>query len=132
MDRLDRKFETARGMMPPPVIEQAPNASIAFIACGTSQNAVEESREQLRSEHELEISYLRVKAFPFNEEMREFVRNHERVYVVDQNRDGQLLALVRHYMPDDLVSRLRSIRYYGGLPIDARTITDDLVEQEEL
>jgi 2-oxoglutarate ferredoxin oxidoreductase subunit alpha len=132
MDRLDRKFETARGMMPPPVIEQAPNASIAFIACGTSQNAVEESREQLRSEHKLEISYLRVKAFPFNEEMREFVRNHERVYVVDQNRDGQLLALVRHYMPDDLVSRLRSIRYYGGLPIDARTITDDLIEQEEL
>jgi 2-oxoglutarate ferredoxin oxidoreductase subunit alpha len=132
MDRLDRKFETARGMMPPPVIEQAPNASIAFIACGTSQNAVEESREQLRGEHKLETSYLRVKAFPFNEEMREFVRNHERVYVVDQNRDGQLLALVRHYMPDDLVSRLRSIRYYGGLPIDARTITDDLIEQEEL
>lgn len=132
MDRLDRKFETARGMMPPPVIEQAPNASIAFIACGTSQNAIEESREQLRSEHKLETSYLRVKAFPFNEEMREFVGKHERVYVVDQNRDGQLLALVRHYMPDDLVSRLRSIRYYGGLPIDARTITDDLVEQEEL
>ncbi len=132
MDRLTRKFETARGLMPAPVIDEEPGASIAFIACGTSENAVQESRDQLRNEHKLKVSYLRVLGFPFNDDMREFVRAHERVYVVDQNRDGQLHALVRQHMPDELVSRLRSIRYYGGLPIDARTITDDLVEQEEL
>jgi len=132
MDRLTRKFETARGMMPPPVIDLASGASIAFIACGTSEGAVQESRDQLQNEHKLKTSYLRVRAFPFNEEMREFVRAHDRVYVIDQNRDGQLHALVRQYMPDELVPRLRNIRYYGGLPIDARTITDDLVEQEEL
>jgi 2-oxoglutarate ferredoxin oxidoreductase subunit alpha len=114
------------------VVDVAPGASIAFIACGTSEGAVQESRDQLQNEHKLNTSYLRVRAFPINEEMREFVRAHERVYVIDQNRDGQLHALVRQYMPDELVSRLRNIRYYGGLPIDARTITDDLVEQEEL
>ncbi len=132
MDRLCRKFETARGMMPAPVTDVAPGASIAFIACGTSESAVQESRDQLKNEHKLKMSYLRVRAFPFNEDMRDFVRAHERIYVVDQNRDGQLHELVRKHMPDELVPRLRSIRYYGGLPIDARTITDDLVEQEEL
>ena len=132
IDRLSRKFETARGMMPAPATDEADGASVAFVACGTSDNAILESREQLRSEHKLETSYLRLRAFPFPESLIEFVRKYDRIYVVDQNRDGQLHELIRNYMPAGLVERLRSIRYYGGLPIDARTITDALVEQEEL
>jgi hypothetical protein len=54
------------------------------------------------------------------------------VYIVDQNRDGQLLQLIRADCPAELVSRLRSVRYYGGLPVDARTITDSILEQEGL
>ena len=66
------------------------------------------------------------------QELVDFVRNHDRVYVVDQNRDAQLLALMRlEFDPDD-IARLRSVRYYGGLPLDARTITDDIVRQEGL
>ena len=62
---------------------------------GTSHYAVEESRDQLQTEYGIETSYLRLRAYPFNEELLDFIRRHERVYVVDQNRDAQLLALMR-------------------------------------
>ena len=58
------------------------------------------------------------------------MRRHERVYVVDQNRDGQLLMLMRMEMTPEEIAKLRSIRYYGGLPLDARTVTDEVIRQE--
>jgi len=62
----------------------------------------------------------------------DFIRRHARVYVVDRNRDEQLLALMRlEFDPAD-IAKLRSVRYYGGLPLDARTVTDEIVRQEEL
>ena len=132
MDRLARKFKTSRGKMPAPTIDEVEEASIGVIVCGTTHFAVVESREQLSSEHGLRTSYLRVRGFPFNEDIIDFIRSHDRVYIVDQNRDGQLLQLIRADCPAELVSCLRSVRYYGGLPVDARTITDSILEQEGL
>jgi 2-oxoglutarate ferredoxin oxidoreductase subunit alpha len=132
LDRLNHKFETARGMMPAPIVDQVRDAEIGFIACGTSQYAVEESREQLRDEFNLRTSYLRVRAFPFNEEVAKFIRSHDRVYVVDQNRDGQLRQLILNDIDPTLAVRLRSVRYYGGMPLDARTVTDAVAQQEGL
>ena len=132
MDRLARKFKTSRGKMPAPTIDEVEEASIGVIVCGTTHFAVVESREQLSSEHGLRTSYLRVRGFPFNEDIIDFIRSHDRVYIVDQNRDGQLLQLIRADCPAELVSRLRSVRYYGGLPVDSRTITDSILEQEGL
>lgn len=130
IDRLANKFETARKMVPAPEVRTDPDAKIGFIACGTSHFAVEESQDQLAREYELPTSYLRVKAFPFAEEVVDFIDAHERVYVVDQNRDGQLLQLLRLDQPHLEPAKLRGIRYYGGMPLDARTITDDLLRQE--
>jgi 2-oxoglutarate ferredoxin oxidoreductase subunit alpha len=62
----------------------------------------------------------------------DFIRRHERVYVIDQNRDAQLLLLMRLELDPDDIARLRSVRYYGGLPLDARTVTDEIVRQEGL
>jgi len=130
MDRLAHKFETIRKHAPKPVVDLRPNAKVGFVAFGTSQYAVEESRDQLRSEFGLETSYLRLKAFPFAQELLDFIRRHDRVYVIEQNRDAQLLSLMRmEFEPAD-IAKLRSTLYYGGLPIDARTITDDIVRQE--
>jgi len=130
MDRLAHKFQVMRRRILPPVVDYNDKARIAFVAVGTSTYAVEESRDQLKREYDIETSYLRLRAYPFNDELVQFIRRHDRVYVVDQNRDGQLLALMRlEYDPDDL-ARLRSIRYYGGLPLDARTVTDEIVRQE--
>jgi 2-oxoglutarate ferredoxin oxidoreductase subunit alpha len=130
MDRLTHKFETMRNYVPAPVVKYHESAEIGFIAAGTSHYAVDESCDQLLSEHEIPASYLRLRAYPFNAELLEFVRRHERVYVVDQNRDAQLLMLMRMEMAPEETAKLRSIRYYGGLPLDARTVTDEVIRQE--
>ena len=132
MDRLARKFESIRGAVLPPIADYNPQASIGIVACGTSHHALVESRFQLSQEFHCEASYLRLRAYPFNKDLIDFIRRHERVYVIDQNRDAQLLALMRLDLEPADVERLRSVRYYGGLPLDARTITDDIVRQEGL
>ncbi len=132
MDRLARKFETGRSMMPRPVIEEMPRARIGLIGVGTTHWALVESQDQLLNEFDMPASYLRVRAFPFNHELGDFVARHERVYVVEQNRDAQVLDLMRLELSPYLHPKLHSVRYYGGLPIDARTITDQVVRQEEL
>ncbi|MGA2592719.1 MAG: 2-oxoacid:acceptor oxidoreductase subunit alpha [Bryobacteraceae bacterium] len=130
MDRLAHKFETMRKHVPAPVIQYREDAEIGFIAAGTSHYAVGESCDQLRDEYDIPASYFRLRAYPFNAELVEFIQRHERVYVVDQNRDAQLLALMRLEMAPEEIAKLRSIRYYGGLPLDARTITDEVIGQE--
>jgi 2-oxoglutarate/2-oxoacid ferredoxin oxidoreductase subunit alpha len=132
MDRLERKFENMRSQVPAPRVELNERAHVGVVCVGTSRYAAEESRDQLRSEYGLETSYIRLKAYPFTRELSDFVRRHERVYVIDQNRDAQLLALMRLEFDPELIARLRSVRYYGGLPLDARTLTDDIVRQEGL
>jgi 2-oxoglutarate ferredoxin oxidoreductase subunit alpha len=119
-----------RGRLPEPVAELREDARIGLIAIGTSDYAVRESRDQLHEEYGLPASYLRLKAYPFQDRLKEFIRRHDRVYVVDQNRDAQLLGLMRLDLEAELIARLRSVRYYGGLPLDARTVTDDIARQE--
>ncbi len=132
MDRLARKFETIRKHVPPPEVVLNERASIGLICYGTSRYAVEESREQLLREYGLETSYLRLKAFPFTPEVADFVDRHARVYVVEQNRDAQMVSLLRMELEPEQTAKLRSVRYYGGLPIDARTVTDEIVAREGL
>ena len=132
VDRLARKFENMRPRVTPPEVLLNPRASVGILCYGSSRYAAEESREQLRREYGLETGYLRLKAYPFSEKVKEFLQLHSRVYVVDQNRDAQMLALLRLELDGEDVARLRSVRYYGGLPLDARTVTDEIVRQEEL
>jgi len=132
MDRLDSKFESLKEHVPVPEIVIDERASIGLICCGTSRYAAEESRDQLSREYGVESSYLRLKAYPFTNELKDFIARHSRVYVIDQNRDRQLLGLTRLALATQYVERLRSVRYYGGLPLDARTVTDDIVSQEGL
>jgi 2-oxoglutarate ferredoxin oxidoreductase subunit alpha len=93
---------------------------------------MEESRDQLSLEYGLEASCLRLAAYPFDAHLEEFIDAHERVYVIDQNRDAQLLGLMRLSLKPERAARLRSVRYYGGLPLDARTVTDAIASQEGL
>jgi 2-oxoglutarate/2-oxoacid ferredoxin oxidoreductase subunit alpha len=130
MDRLAHKFDVMRKHVPSSEVRIAEGARIGFVACGTSDYAVRESCDQLRNEHHIQASYLRLKAYPFTDQLQEFVQNHDRVYVVDQNRDAQLLGLMRLEFPAELIAKLRSLRYYGGLPLDARTVTDEIIRQE--
>jgi 2-oxoglutarate ferredoxin oxidoreductase subunit alpha len=130
MDRLSHKFQTMRKHVPVPELRSNEDAEIGFVACGTSHYAVGESCDQLLAEYEIPASYLRLKAYPFTEDLFAFIARHQRVYVVDQNRDAQLLSLMRLEMTPEQIAKLRSIRYYGGLPLDARTVTEEVVRQE--
>jgi 2-oxoglutarate ferredoxin oxidoreductase subunit alpha len=130
MARLLRKFETARQLVPKPVLEGDGNAEVGILAYGTSHWAIVESRDQLREERDLETDYLRVRAFPFTAEVEEFIRRHPRVYVVEQNRDRQLLSLLKIELPAELLPRLRSVAHITGLPLDARSVTEEIVQKE--
>ncbi len=130
LDRLARKFETARTMVPKPVVQDSAGAQVGIIAYGSSHFAVEECRDQLREEGGLPTAYLRLRAYPFTEEVKAFVQRYDRVYLVEQNRDGQMLTLFRMDFDPALTAKLRSVRHYNGLPIDARSITDEILAQE--
>jgi 2-oxoglutarate/2-oxoacid ferredoxin oxidoreductase subunit alpha len=130
MERLARKFDTARKMVPTPIIVADGGSKIGLIAYGTTDFAVTESREQLRAEYKLETDYLRIRAYPFTREIHEFVARHDRIYVIEQNRDAQMLSLLKLDLPPEDATKLRSVRHYNGLPIDARSVTDELVMQE--
>jgi 2-oxoglutarate/2-oxoacid ferredoxin oxidoreductase subunit alpha len=130
MDRLSRKFETARKFVPAPVVDVVAGAKLGFIGYGTSHWAIGESRDQLREETDVKTSYFRLRAYPFNAELEAFIDTHERVYVIEQNRDAQLLQLMKLEVSPDRQKKLRSVLHYNGLPIDARSITDDVLAQE--
>jgi 2-oxoglutarate ferredoxin oxidoreductase subunit alpha len=130
LDRLARKFDTARALVPGPVVIREENATVGIVAFGSSHWAVQEARDQLREETGLETSYLRLRAYPFTPELEDFIRQHQRVYVVEQNRDAQMLSLILMDVEPDLAVRLRSVLHYNGLPIDARSVTSGILAQE--
>ncbi len=129
VDRLSRKFEHAKTLVPRPEIVSN-GAAIGIIGYGTSHWAIGESMSQLQKEYGKSTDYLRLKAYPFTSEVLEFVRSHEVIYVIDQNRDAQMWELLKLDLPVSELAKLRSVRHYNGLPIDARSITDDIMSQE--
>jgi 2-oxoglutarate ferredoxin oxidoreductase subunit alpha len=130
MERLARKLETARSLVPAPERAGEGGARVGIIAYGSSAPAVAEARVQLARERGLETDALRVRGYPFSRAVHEFVEEHERVYVVEQNRDGQLAALLKLDLAPELVPRLRSIAHVHGLPLDARSVTDEILTLE--
>ncbi len=131
MDRLARKFDSARNHMPRPIVDLVPGARIGIVGYGTSNWAILESRDQLREDTDVLTSYYRVRAYPFYAEaLTKFIDAHDRVYVVEQNRDAQLLQLLKLDLAPDRTPKLQSVLHYNGLPIDARSITDDILAQE--
>ncbi len=132
MDRLTRKFATAAKLVPEPVVTGSGKARIGVIAYGTSDFAIQESMDELRKGYSLEVDYLRVRAYPFTSAVHEFVASHERIYVVEQDRDAQLESLLKLDLAAEQVVKLRSILHYNGLPIDAQSVTSQLVTREGL
>ena len=132
MERINKKFETARAFVPRPELMTygKSKSKIGIIAYGTSHWAIIEARDQLRDEYKIETDYLRLKAYPFSREVHEFIEHHDRVYVVEQNRDAQMLSLIKLDIKPELVTRLRSIAHIHGLPLDARSVTDELMSME--
>ena len=121
MDRLARKFETAKEMVPAPEFYQAKNASkYGVLFFGTSTYAAEETIELLKAE-QISLDAMRVKAFPFGKAFQDFINSHEKIFVIEQNRDAQLRSLMMIELgvnPEKLISVLN----YDGTPITADNI----------
>jgi 2-oxoglutarate ferredoxin oxidoreductase subunit alpha len=118
-------------MVPPPIVDYVDGATIGFLAFGTTDVAIGECRDQLEREHGIKMHYLRLRALPFTSHVEEFVDRCDRVYVVEQNRDAQMLNLLKVGLSPEKIVKLRSILHYSGIPIDARFITDALTSAEE-
>jgi 2-oxoglutarate/2-oxoacid ferredoxin oxidoreductase subunit alpha len=132
MDRLARKFESARKLVPAPIAVKDGTSKIGFLAYGTTDFALRESMDQIKKEYSKDVDYMRIRAYPFAHEIHDFVASHERVYIVEQDRDGQLASLLKLDLSAEQVVKLRSILHYNGLPIDARTITEEFAAKEGL
>ena len=129
--RVDERFELrGEGIRAKPEVDAVAGATIGFLGYGTSHFAISESRDHLREETDVKTSYFRLRAYPFTPELVKFIDAHERVYVVEQNRDAQLRQLLKLELSPERQTKLRSILHYSGLPIDARTVTDDVLAQE--
>lgn len=129
LDRLAKKLETARGQLPAPVISGDSTARVGLIAYGSSHPAVVEARDRLL-EHGIATEYCRVRALPTSDEVTQFIERHERVYVIEQNRDGQVHSLLKASHVGQLADRLVSITHYNGTPLAAENIVRPVVGWE--
>jgi len=130
MQRLLRKFETAKRLVPKPIIRRASEPTpIGVIYFGSTSPAMSEAVEALEARG-IKLDTLRVRAFPFHDDVIDFVLQHEQVFVVEQNRDAQLRMLLVNEGGID-PARLISVLHYDGTPITARFIIRDISERLE-
>ncbi len=128
MDRLARKHDTARTLVPAAVVEDEDRADVGILAFGSTHWAIVEARDQLAAE-EVRTGYLLLRALPFSPQVARFVAKYPRIYVVEQNRDGQMAALLRGECIEH-AARIHSVRHYTGLPIPASFVTREILRQE--
>jgi 2-oxoglutarate ferredoxin oxidoreductase subunit alpha len=122
MDRLLRKHKEAAGFVPAPVIERRAGASVGVITLGGCEPAVREALDIL-AEQGISLDFMRLRAFPFDTLVEDFIAEHDLCYVVEQNRDAQLrsLLLLETNAPKD---KLKSVLIYGGFPLSASHLLD--------
>ncbi len=129
VDRLRRKIEGAKAHVPKPVVDDT-GSKRGIFAFGSSDPAVKEARDRMREEVGRETSYLRLRALPFTAEVDAFVTSMEVVYVVEQNRDAQMAALLKEFYPEH-ATKFRSVLHYNGMALDAQTIIDQIAAFEK-
>ena len=127
LDRLLRKWETAKSLVPAPLIETHPGVDVAIVSLGSCEGAIRESLDIL-SQEGIVVDYLRVRAFPFGEAVEQFLANHRLLFVVEQNRDAQFRSLLALETAVEK-SKLRSLRHYNGLPISSSFIVEGIIAE---
>lgn len=125
MDRLMKKWETAKNMVPAPELHEGKNQfENGILFFGTSTYAAQEAMDLLKEKGIL-VDALRIKSFPFNKTVEDFIKSHERVFVIEQNRDAQMKSLLMIELQAD-PHKLISVLNYNGMPITADKILNDI------
>jgi 2-oxoglutarate ferredoxin oxidoreductase subunit alpha len=129
MDRLTRKFNTAKTLVPKPVIDNN-GSTIGLLYFGTTESSVREAASILEKQHGIKVDLCRLRAFPFCREVEDFLDRHGTVYVVEMNRDAQLAMVIRAELPN-VATKIRSILHYDGLPLTAGVVVDEFLGQHK-
>ncbi len=129
MARLALKFDTARTLVPKPVVQTAKGAEIGLISYGSNDPAIIEGRDKLSAKG-VKTSYLRLRALPLEATTRKFIEKYDRIYVIENNTDGQMAKLIHMEYPD-LAPKVQSIAFSNGLPFSARWIFEHVMEWEK-
>jgi 2-oxoglutarate/2-oxoacid ferredoxin oxidoreductase subunit alpha len=132
MERLAQKFENARKLVPAPLTWKNGSSKAGILAYGSSDYAIREGMDLIKKEYGTDVDYMRIRAYPFSHEIHDFVASHERIYVVEQDRDAQLESLLKLDLPAEQVVKLRSILHFSGLPLDATSVVEEFVAKEGL
>jgi 2-oxoglutarate ferredoxin oxidoreductase subunit alpha len=130
MARLKKKYDTARTLVPKPVIKSAKGAKIGIIAYGSTDPAVEEALALFKRSGGPKISFLRLRALPCTKEVQNFIKKCERIYIVEANRDGQLRQILSGILPDQ-APKFRSACHSDGLPLTANWVKETILAQEK-
>ncbi len=122
LDRIDRKIQHAARSVPAPVLKTTPGAKIGIVTVGGCHAACVEALDLLTADG-FAIDYMRVRGFPFGDDVRSFLESHQVNFIVEQNRDAQLrsLLMLETGVP---VEKLESVRYYGGFPMSAHHVIE--------
>lgn len=130
LNRIKFKITNSRSSLPAPYIDKKDSHKIAIICYGSTDSAIKEVRDSL-SLKDIHSNYLRIKSLPLNDEIKNFIEAHQRVYVVEQNRDGQMNSIIIKDFPE-LSRKLISITQFNGLPIEAEKIKQKIIKAEEI
>ncbi|MGC8855198.1 MAG: 2-oxoacid:acceptor oxidoreductase subunit alpha [Anaerolineae bacterium] len=128
MERLKKKYETAKQYVPAPLVTKSRGTTIGIIGFGSSESAIDEARYLLNKDNDLKTNFMRIRALPFTDEVREFIASQERVYVVELNRDGQMHQMLTLAYPE-FATRLISVACNDGLPATAQWVRDSILEK---
>jgi 2-oxoglutarate ferredoxin oxidoreductase subunit alpha len=127
MERLKRKIDGSRPILPEPVIREEEDKELGVIFYGSMENTIVEIDDML-GEADISVSTCRVRALPLHPEVEDFVRRHDMTIVLEINRDGQLFGIIRKEFPIELIPKIHSVAYSDGMPPRARVYSDKILE----
>jgi 2-oxoglutarate ferredoxin oxidoreductase subunit alpha len=128
MARLVKKFANAREALPKPVLLGSGKEKVGIIAYGSTEPAIIEGRDRLAADG-IKTDFLRLRALPIGHEVREFLEKHDRTYVIELNRDGQVHQILRIDLAD-LSDKMTSLPKHDGMPLTARFVYETILEKE--
>ncbi len=127
MERLRRKIDGARDALPSPILREEDEGDIGIIFYGSMENTIVEI-DDILEESGLSVSTCRVRALPYHSEVEDFIDRHDRVIVLEINRDGQLYGILRKELPANLIPKMHSVAYSDGMPPRAREYAERIVQ----
>jgi len=128
MQRLQRKYQTARQFVPKPILQRLKGARLGIIGYGSTEAAILEACYQLETQHGIKADFMRIRAIPFTAEVEEFIEQHEPLFVVEMNRDGQMAQLLTLAYPQH-ATRFKSVAHQDGLPASAGWVREGILAQ---